>query len=263
MKAHILSIIILNFSFVCLLGQVGINTDTPHANSALHVITLNNSSILLPSVDNITNAIDPENDSSFEGAVIYENKTGSIYEHDGTKWSSVYNFELNIKPEYIAHFTRTNYTISCTSFLGCNTTGILPWVSNGDYDFKGSNIQVSLNGTNNIQIDEGGIYRVSYRTYARRSGGNTEEILSYLQHSTDSGSNWYNIHETSYHKDEDNDGFKPILQGTIIMYLNQNDLLRVQVGMNAGAATNRIHNAHFEDKSAYGIGEFILEKIIL
>lgn len=262
------------FLFESLLhAQIGIAPNPadhePHQNSILDVKSSTPSkAVLLPVVSQITNAADPDNDNNFRGAVAYSKDNGTIDEHDGTNWSSIYNYVVEVRPQYFAHFSRSsNLSLSCNGgFLlpyGCTASGIVPLVNNGSSDFQGSSINLSL-ASNVVTVNETGLYRLTYRSYATFNGLNTDEIQLRLQKSAIiTPTVFTTIDSKSFTSDNDNLGYSPVFNGSIVIQVVAGEKFRLQGFMQSGFSPLVNSSTTFQNNNTYGIGELIFEKIVL
>jgi hypothetical protein len=241
----------------------------PHQNSILDVKSSTPAkAVLLPVVSQISNAADPDNDNNFRGAIVYSKNNGTIYEHDGTNWSSIYNYIVDVKPQYFAHFSRpSNLNLSCNGGLlppyGCTATGIIPLVNNGSSDFQGSSINLSL-ASNVVTVNETGLYRVTYRSYATFNGLNTDEIQLRLQKAmTATPTVFSTIDYKSFTSDNDNLGYSPVFNGSIVLQVNAGEKFRLQGFMQSGFSPLINSSTSFQNNNTYGTGELIFEKVVL
>jgi hypothetical protein len=241
----------------------------PHKNSILDVKSSTPSkAVLLPVVSQITDAADPDNDNNYRGAVAYSKTNATVYEHDGTNWSGIYNYVVDIRPQYLAHFSRSsNLNLSCNGgFLppyGCTATGIIPLVSNGSLDFQGSFIHLSL-ASNVVTVNETGVYRITYRSYATFNGLNTDEIQLRLQKSAVATPTVFStIDSKSFTSDNDNLGYSPVFNGSIVLQVNAGEKFRLQGFMQSGFSPLVNSSTSFQNNNTYGTGELIFEKIVL
>ncbi|MDQ0593901.1 hypothetical protein QFZ37_002270 [Chryseobacterium ginsenosidimutans] len=241
----------------------------PHQNSILDVKSSTPSkAVLFPVVSQITDAADPDNDNGYRGAIAYSKNNAVIYEHDGTNWSSIYNYVVEVKPQYFAHFSRSsNLNLSCNGgFLppyGCTATGIIPLTNSGGSDFQGSSTNLSL-ASNVVTVNETGLYRVTYRSYATFNGLNTDEIQLRLQKSLIATPTVFStIDSKSFTSDNDNLGYSPVFNGSIVIQVNAGEKFRLQGFMQSGFSPLINSSTSFQNNSTYGIGELIFEKIVL
>jgi len=262
---------------LCILGiemhtQIGIsrnpNDHQPHSNAMLDVkSTSPPSAVLLPRVSQISNAADPDNDEAFKGAVVYSKNNASIYEHDGSNWKSVYDYVVVTKPEYLAHFSRSvSFALpDCNSALGCSDNkAVIPLVSNGNSDFMGSLINLSL-ASNVVMINSAGLYRITYRSNAVFGGFNTQVIRLRLQRAiSTSPAVFTTLDEQSFTNDNENLGYSTVFNGAIVTQLNMGDKIRLEGSMQAGISFPFSSSATFQNSSSSnGITELIFEKIVL
>lgn len=268
-----------NYVFILLVisifssAQVSIATrdvinNEPHGNSILDVkSTVPAKAVLLPTVSQIANAADPDNDNNYRGAVVYDRKNGVVYEHDGTNWSSIYNYVVETRPQYFAHFSRSSdLLLSCTGGiipLGCTDSGIFSLTNSGSSDFQGSSINLSLSG-NVVTINETGLYRITYRSYATFNGLNTNEIQLRLQkNSIASPSTFTTIDYKSFTSANDNLGYDPVFNGSIVLEVSAGEKIRLEGYMSSNLSPFINSSARFQNSNGNGIGELIVEKIIL
>jgi hypothetical protein len=241
----------------------------PHQNSILDVKSSTPSkAVLLPVVSEITNAADPDNDNSFRGAIAYSKGNSTMYEHDGTNWSSIYNYVVDLRPQYFSHFSRSsNLNLSCSGGLlppyGCTASGIIPLISTGSSDFQGSSINLSL-ASNVVTVNETGLYRVTYRSYATFNGLNTDEIQLRLQKTAVATPTVFStIDSKSFTSDNENLGYSPVFNGSIVVQVNVGEKFRLEGFMQSGFSPLINSSTSFQNNNTYGTGELIFEKIIL
>lgn len=254
-------------------AQIGIapnpTDNQPHPNSILDVkSSIPPKAVLLPGVSQITDAADPDNDNNYRGAVAYSKNNATIYEHDGTNWSSIYNYVVEVRPQYFAHFSRSsNLNLSCNGgFLppyGCTASGILSLTNSGSIDFQGSSVNLSLT-SNVVTVNETGLYRITYRSYATFNGLNTDEIQLRLQKSTIASPTVFStIDSKSFTSDNDNLGYSPVFNGSIVVQVNAGEKFRLQGFMQSGFSPLVNSSTSFQNNNTYGTGELIFEKIVL
>lgn len=241
----------------------------PHQNSILDVKSPTPSkAVLIPVVSQITNAADPDNDNNFRGAVAYSKDNGTIYEHDGTNWSSIYNYVVDVRPQYFAHFSRSaNLGLSCNGgFLppyGCTASGTVQLANNGSVDFQGSSINLSL-ASNVVTVNETALYRITYRAYATFNGLNTDEVQLRLQKAAVATPTAFStIDYKSFTSDNDNLGYSPVFNGSIVLQVNAGEKFRLQGFMQSGFSPLVNSSTSFQNNNTYGTGELIFEKIVL
>lgn len=254
-------------------AQIGIAPNPadhePHQNSILDVKSSTPSkAVLLPVVSQITNAADPDNDNNYKGAIAYSKNNATIYEHDGTNWSSIYNYVVEIRPQYFAHFSRSaNLNLSCNGGLlppyGCTASGTISLVNNGSSDFLGSSINLSL-ASNVVTVNETGLYRITYRSYATFNGLNTDEIQLRLQKAAVATPTVFStIDSKSFTSDNDNLGYSPVFNGSIVVQVSTGEKFRLQGFMQSGFSPLINSSTSFQNNNTYGTGELIFEKIVL
>ncbi|MCT2562416.1 hypothetical protein [Chryseobacterium herbae] len=254
-------------------AQVGISNNPadqqPHPNAILDVkSTTPAKAVMLPTVTQIGNAADPDGDEAFKGAIIYNKGNGSIYEHDGTNWRSVYQYTAELQPQYLAHFSRpSDLNLSCSSGIlppyGCSADGIIPLTGTGPSDFIGNLIKLSI-ASNIVTVNEAGTYRITYRSYAVFQGLNTDLIQLRLQKANSAAPN--NFTTIDYKEFTDtNDGldYNPVFNGSIVLQASAGDKFRLQGYMESGLSPIITSSTVFQNRSTYGTGEFIFEKVIL
>jgi hypothetical protein len=269
-KHYFISLLLFESLFYAQIGIAPNPADhEPHQNSILDVKSSTPSkAVLLPVVSQISNAADPDNDNNFRGAVAYSKDNGTIYEHDGTNWSSIYNYVVDIRPQYFAHFSRSsNLSLSCNGgFLppyGCTASGIVPLVNNGSSDFQGSSINLSL-ASNVVTVNETGLYRITYRSYATFNGLNTDEIQLRLQKAMAATPTVFStVDSKSFTSDNDNLGYSPVFNGSIVLQVNAGEKFRLQGFMQSGFSPLVNSSTSFQNNNTYGTGELIFEKIVL
>lgn len=267
MRKNVLSILL------CLLGsvayaQVGISKDRsnnqPHPNAILDVkSTIPATAVLLPSVSQISNAVNPNGDDAFKGALVYNKSNASVYEHDGTNWQSVYNYITETKSQYLAHFSRpSNLSLTCNNLiLGCSADGIMSLTGSGLSDFKGNLINVSA-ASNVLTVNETGVYRIIYRSYASISGQNIEAQLRLQKANAATPTVFTTVDSQSFTSTNANLGYTPVFNGSIVLYANTGDQFRLQGFVNSGIGLSN-PSVTFQNNTANGIGEVIFEKIVL
>ncbi|GAA5091850.1 hypothetical protein GCM10023210_19980 [Chryseobacterium ginsengisoli] len=254
-------------------AQIGIAPNPadhePHQNSILDVKSSTPSkTVLLPVVSQITNAADPDNDNNYRGAIAYSKNNATIYEHDGTNWSSIYNYVVEVRPQYFAHFSRSsNLSLSCNGGLlppyGCTSSGTISLVNNGSSDFLGSSINLSL-ASNVVTVNETGLYRITYRSYATFNGLNTDEIQLRLQKAAVATPTVFStIDSKSFTSDNDNLGYSPVFNGSIVVQVSAGEKFRLQGFMQSGFSPLINSSTSFQNNNTYGTGELIFEKIVL
>ncbi len=241
----------------------------PHQQSILDVKSpIPPKAVLLPVVSQITDAADPDNDNSYRGAIAYSKNNAVIYEHDGTNWSSIYNYVVEVRPQYFAHFSRSsNLNLSCNGgFLppyGCTASGIIPLTNAGSSDFLGSSINLSL-ASNIVTVNETGLYRITYRSYATFNGLNTDEIQLRLQKAAVATPTVFStIDFKSFTSDNDNLGYSPVFNGSIVIQVYAGEKFRLQGFMQSGFSPLINSSTTFQNNNTYGTGELIFEKIVL
>ncbi|WP_131701433.1 hypothetical protein [Chryseobacterium sp. FH2] len=241
----------------------------PHQNSILDVkSTTPSKAVLLPVVSQIIDAADPDNDNNYRGAIAYSKNNATIYEHDGTNWSSIYNYVVEVRPQYFAHFSRsTNLNLSCNGgFLppyGCSASGIISLTNAGSSDFQGSSMNLSL-ASNVVTVNETGLYRITYRSYATFNGLNTNEIQLRLQKAAVATPTVFStIDSKSFTSANDNLGYSPVFNGSIVIQVNAGEKFRLQGFMQSGFSPLVNSSTSFQNNNTYGAGELIFEKIVL
>ncbi|EJL75825.1 hypothetical protein [Chryseobacterium populi] len=264
--------VLLCITGIGIYAQIGISRDPsnhqPHPDAILDVkSTVPASAVLLPRVPQINSATDPDNDEGFKGAIVYSRNNASIYEHDGTNWQSVYDYVVETKPQYLAHFSRTvSFALpACTSLLGCSDNrAVIPLISNGTSDFTGSLMNLSL-ASNVVTVNAVGLYRITYRSNAAFGGFNTQVIRLRLQKaSAATPTTFTTLDEQSFTNDNDNLGYTTVFNGSIVTQLNAGDKIRLEGSMQAGVSFPVSSTATFQNSSgSNGITELIFEKIVL
>jgi hypothetical protein len=254
-------------------AQIGIAPNPadsqPHQNSILDVKSSTPSkAVLLPVVSQITAAADPDNDNNYRGAIAYSKNNATIYEHDGTNWSSIYDYVVAVRPQYFAHFSRpSNLVLSCNGGVlppyGCTASGIIALTNSGSTDFQGSSVNLSL-ASNIVTVNATGLYRITYRSYATFNGLNTDEIQLRLQKSTIANPTTFStIDYKSFTSDNDNLGYSPVFNGSIVLQVTAGEKFRLQGFMQSGFSPLVNSSTSFQNNNTYGTGELIFEKIVL
>ncbi|BAP30474.1 uncharacterized protein CHSO_1437 [Chryseobacterium sp. StRB126] len=269
-----------HYLLFCLLAikgytQVAISTNPsdhdPHPNAILDVkSTTPAKAVLLPSVSQISNAVNPVGDNTFNGALVYSKNNASIYEHDGTRWRSTYDYVVETKPQYLAHFSAPNTmpAISCTAYipLSCNTEVVLPLVNTNSADFTGNLINLSLSN-NTITINETGLYRVTYRANAIFDGvnpSNTNPLVSDLQMRLQKANaatpTAFSV--IDYQSSPNDTAYNPVFNGSIVLKMNVGDKIRltgyIQSNTNGIQVFGMNVSAHIQNNA-----EVVFEKIVL
>lgn len=252
-------------------AQVAISTTPsdhdPHPNAILDVkSTIPAKAVLLPSVSQISNAANPVGDDTFKGALVYSKSNASIYEHDGTRWRSTYDYVVETKPQYLAHFSMSNNTsITCNALGGCSIEGTIPLFSNGSSDFTGSLISLSL-ANNEITANEAGVYRITYRSNATFNGptpninSNVNEIQIKLQKASASAPGTFStIDYQSFTSDNARLGYTPVFNGSIVTRLNVGDKIRLNAFMQSAITLFPTTVTAFFNNNP----EIIFEKVVL
>lgn len=241
----------------------------PHPDAILEVkSTSPATAVLLPTVPQISSAADPDGDEVFKGAIVYSKNNASIYEHDGTNWRSVFDYVVETKPQYLAHFSRpSNLKLECTGGwlppYGCTDDDILPLSNSGPSDFMGSQIHLSI-ASNIITVNETGLYRITYRSYASFDGLNTDEIQLRLQKANAAAPGTFaTIDYKSFVDANDDLGYSPVFNGSIVTQVNAGDRFRLQGFMRSGLSPFITSSTTFQNSNGYGVGEVIFEKILL
>lgn len=246
-----------------------IANNQPHQNSIVDVkSSIPSKAVLLPVVTQIAMAADPDNDNSYRGAVAYSQNNATIYEHDGTNWSSIYNDVVEVRPQYFAHFSRpSNLNLSCNSGIlppyGCMASGVIPLSNSGSVDFQGTSIDLSL-ASNVVTVNKTGLYRITYRSYATFNGLNTDRIELRLQKSTIAAPTIFSTIDYKYFTSaNDNLGYSPVFNGSIVVQVNAGEKFRLQGFMQSGFSPLINSATTFQNNNIYGTGELIFEKIVL
>ncbi|MGI9583388.1 hypothetical protein ACR1PO_19490 [Chryseobacterium sp. RRHN12] len=269
-----------HFILVCLLAvkgyaQISISTNSsdhePHPNAILDVkSTTPAKAVLLPSVPQISSAANPVGDDTFKGALVYSKSNASVYEHDGTRWKSTYDYIVETKPQYLAHFSRpSNVTLSCTiPFLGTGCTVsdiVIPISSSGASDFQGANINLSL-ASNIITVNEAALYRITYRSYAVLGSAPTEVRLKLQKANATTPTVFADIDSQSFTSDNASLGYNPVFNGSIVTQLNVGDKIRLAGYMQYFPAVpfpGISISSTFQNNGMNGTGELVFEKVIL
>ncbi|ASK32291.1 hypothetical protein CEY12_20350 [Chryseobacterium sp. T16E-39] len=265
MKKNVLSILLMLLSSL-VYSQVGISrtgaNNQPNANAILDVkSTTPATAVLLPNVSQISIAANPNADDTFKGAIVYNKNNASIYEHDGNRWQSVYDYIVETKPQYLAHFSRpANLNLSC-GILGCTDTGIMSISNTGGSDFKGNLINVSVT-SNVLTVNEQGVYRITYRSYAVVTGRDVDVELRLQKANVATPTSFATIDSQSYTDTSRELGYTPVFNGSIVLFANSGDKFRLQGFINAGASISS-SSATFQNNNTYGTGEVTFEKIVL
>ncbi|WP_223558964.1 hypothetical protein [Chryseobacterium lathyri] len=257
-------------------GQVAVSNDPtdhePHPNAILDVkSTVPAKAVLIPSVSQISNAANPSGDSTFKGALLYSKNNASVYEHDGTQWKSTYDYIVETKPQYLAHFSRpSNVTLSCTiPFLGTNCTVpniAIPISNSGGSNFQGTNINLSLT-SNIITVNEVALYRITYRSYAVLGSSAPVEVRLKLQKANAATPTVFtDIDSQSFTSDNARLGYNPVFNGSIVILLNTGDKISLSGYMQYSPTVpvpGLSASATFQNNGTNGTGELIFEKVIL
>ncbi|MDR6465338.1 hypothetical protein [Chryseobacterium sediminis] len=271
----------IHYILFCLMAmegyaQVAISTNPsdhePHPNAILDVkSTVPAKAVLLTSVPQISDAANPVGDNTFKGALVYSKNNASVYEHDGTRWRSTYDYVVETKPQYLAHFSRpSNVALSCTiPFLGTNCTVsniLIPISNSGPSDFQGTNINLSLT-SNIITVNETALYRITYRSYAVLGSNSPVEARLKLQKaSAATPTTFADIDSQSFTSDNARLGYNPVFNGSIVIQLNAGDKISLSGYMQYSPTVpvpGLSSSATFQNNGSNGTGEIIFEKVIL
>jgi|GEM_PF-2120287 len=269
-----------HFMLFCMLtvsgyAQVSISTNPsdhePHPNAILDVkSTVPAKAVLLPSVSQISNAANPVGDNTFKGALVYNKNNASVYEHDGTRWKSTYDYVVETKPQYFAHFSRpSNVTLSCTiPFLGtgCTVSNVIIPISNsGSSDFQGTNINLSL-ASNIITVNEAALYRITYRSFAALATASSDLKLKLQKANAATPTTFADIDSQSFTSDNARLGYNPVFNGSIVIQLNAGDKISLSGYMQYSPLIplpGLTASATFQNNGTNGTGELVFEKVIL
>jgi hypothetical protein len=257
-------------------SQVAISTNPsdhdPHPNAILDVkSTTPAKAVLIPTVSQISSAANPVGDNTFKGALVYSKSNASVYEHDGTRWKSTYDYIVETKPQYLAHFSRpSNVALSCTvPFLGTNCTVsniAIPISNSGGSDFQGTNINLSI-ASNIITVNEAALYRITYRCYAVLGSSTPVEVRLKLQKANAAAPAVFaDIDSQSFTSDNARLGYNPVFNGSIVIQLNVGDKIALSGYMQYSPAVpvpGLSASATFQNNGTNGTGELVFEKVIL
>lgn len=172
-----LKTLILLLMIFCLKGfaQVGISKDMsfrPDIRTQLHV-KQDNEAVRLPRVDTSTLLPTSASGTTVDGtqaSVIFNKETGSIVENDGTEWKISDKIVNSLKSNRIARFVRSsNITTDCGSCVICGlqnktcaSADITFTTSSPSFNDVPTSISLGSGISNIINIQEGGLYRVTF-----------------------------------------------------------------------------------------------------